>query len=228
VQRICRERNRPGGSHDRLRGYIGWLRTDPAFLEATVTLERQWRSLPEEQRPPIAHATGIPVPAPPPDTAPVPDAVARFLRDFRAACDRWSLIGFATWDLPRPQGPHLPCSLPTGSPLLPRGGLHLSLPTYYPLTHGDDLLRQVRREQKLQAQQAGLDPGVAGLRHHKTYSKMLDVLHTEGIVTTRYPADARRLDRIAPLIEAIAEHLGLSVDSIKRLRKRISARRRGT
>jgi hypothetical protein len=224
VRKAIEARNRPNGQRARLRGYLGWLLTDPAFLGAARALERMWNDLPEDRRPPMPLSRALRVPLGP-DAGGLPDDLPRFLDDFRAACDRWSLTGFASWDFPTLQGPHLPCVLPPGSHAMPRHGLHLFLPLYYPLTHDDDLLRQIRKQQVLLAQDAGLPAGVAGLRQYRRYGAMLEVLHLERTVTRRYLTPGRSQGRVAPLIEAIAKHLELSIDAVKRLRKQISARR---
>ena len=119
--------------HVRLKGYAGWLATEPAFCGAVRALEARWRQLPVPERPDFPLCRSQPVPTPPDTTDPPSSsgALAAFAQDYDAFCDHWGLIGMTTWDVPDPQGPLLPSPLPPGSAALPRHGLHLIVPLHY-------------------------------------------------------------------------------------------------
>ena len=131
------------------------------------------------------------VPRDPDGASPAPEPVPALASDFTAFCDRWGLIGIATWDLPLPQGPLLPSPLPAGAPALPVHGVHLILPVHYPLKGDDDLLELILGQQRALAEELGLDSAVAGLPHHRIYASILEVVHLERTITHRY-AGARR------------------------------------
>jgi hypothetical protein len=117
--------------------------------------------------------------------------------------------------------------LPANSPAIPRHGLHLVLPIHYPLTGNDDLLRRIRQEQIALARQNNLDVSLAGLPHHDVWAQMLEVEHLEQAIRSRYGQGRQRGGFVTAMESAIAAALNLQVDHIKRLRKGISACKRG-
>ncbi len=92
----------------------------------------------------------------------------------------------ATWDLPEPQGPLIPALMKPDSPAMPHHGLHIVLPTHYPLTSNDLLLAEIRRQQQQIAAETNLDAGIAGLPHFDAYGRLFEVYHLETIIRTRY------------------------------------------
>ena len=220
----------PGRSMNlRAKGYVGWLRTEPPFLESVGVLEAGWRALPERDRPdfPLRRPTP-PLTSPPGAPArPASESAARFATELETFLDRWGLIGLASWDLPEPQGPLIPSSLPPGAPALPRHGLHIVLPLHYPLTGDDKLLDQIRSLQRQMAGDLGLDRTSAGLPHHKAYAQILEIVHWESVISGRFPSARRAKDFVRLMVEAIGEAIGLEVDQVSKWRKHISASRRG-
>ena len=132
-----------------------------------------------------------------------------------------------TWDLPEPQGPMLPARIPAESQAMPKHGLHLVLPVHYPLTGTDDLLRQIRQQQVYLAKEIGVDPSMAGLPHFEVYGQMLEVRLLEMTIRSRYDRPGQRQGLVTVMEHVIAETLYISVDQLQRLRKGISACRRG-
>jgi hypothetical protein len=210
----------------RLKGYAGWLLTEPAFLREAGELTDRWVCLPSGQRPPLPIARPFSAPTSPEDNL-APPALADFLAAARTFLDRWGLTHMATWDLPAPQGPLLPNPLPAGAPALPSHGVHLVLPLHYPLQGDDGLLRQVLEFQRQSAREQGLDDSLAGLPHYKAYAAMLDVLHLERCIRARR-RPGRPVPGLVTLMEgAIAEALGGSLARVQKLRKAVAACRRG-
>lgn len=213
----------------RLKGYAGWLATEPPFLDDAAALETRWAALPDRERPSFPLRRAVPfVPRPGEATPPrAPGAVASFAADYDAFCDRWGLTGMATWDLPDPQGPLFPSLLPPGAPALPRHGLHVVLPLHYPLAHDDDLLRQIVQLQRGLAAELGVDRTAAGLPHHEAYATILEVVHWERVVTGRYGGGRRRPGFVGLVVEAVAVAAGREVNLVQKWRKAVSACRRG-
>jgi hypothetical protein len=210
----------------RLKGYAGWLLTEPAFLDETRRLSDRWRGLPEPQRPlfPLGRTVQFPTTLSQTELTPEADA---FAADVPAFLDRWGLTRLATWELPEPQGPLLPNLLSPEAPALPRHGVHLVLPLHHPLQGDDGLLRRVLDLQRRYAREQGLDDSLAGLPHYKAYAGMFDVLHLERTIRSRLRADHPRRGIVGRMEEAIAAVLGGSLDQVRKFRKAIAACRRG-
>ncbi len=210
----------------RLKGYVGWLVTEPVFLRDRDALASRWQTLPTDERPyPIARSVRLPVP--PPETQPARQTVAEFQQDFDAFLDLWGLMTMLTWDLPEPQGPLLPASGTADSPAMPKHGLHLVLPLHYPFAGTDDLLRQIRQQQVYLARDLGVDTSMAGLPHYEAYGQMLEVHLLELAIRSRYGKPGRRRGIVTVMEVAMAETLKRSVDQVQKLRKAISACRAG-
>jgi hypothetical protein len=218
---------RSEGASVRLKGYAGWLLTEPRFLEECRRLDQLWCALPDADRPRFPLWRGQFRPDLPEGHRPTAsEAGSAFAREFLVSCERWGLAGMASWDLPHPQGALFTNPLPQGAPAQPRQGLHLFLPIHYPLTGDDDLLGKILREQQVLARQVGLPHSAAGLPHHMAYAKILEVDHWERVLKARFAPKPPR-GFIARLEEAIAKALRISVVQVEKYRKAISACRRG-
>ena len=213
--------------NERLAAYAGWLSIEPPFLEAVQGLQARWKKLPDHLRPEFPLRRVPVVTVAPEGSSPAPDEVRSFASDLTSLFGRWGLIGMATWDLPLPQGPLLPSLLPEGSAALPAEGIHLILPVHYPLTGDDGLLTVILEQQQSLAERLGLDASVAGLPHYKIYARLLKVLHHERTITGRYARAVRPRGSVKVMVGALADGLNLSDDQVERLRKAISACRRG-
>jgi len=210
----------------RLKGYVGWLVTEPAFLLGQDKLASRWQALPAEERPyPITRSVRLPVP--PPEAQPARQAAAEFQHDLDEFLDLWGLMRMLTWDLPEPQGPLLPAPVAADSPAMPKHGLHIVLPLHYPLTGTDDLLRQIRQQQVYLAQDLGVDTSMAGLPHYEAYGQMLEVHLLELAIRSRYGKPGRRRGLVTVMEATIGETLKRSVNQVQKLRKAISACRAG-
>jgi hypothetical protein len=210
----------------RLKGYAGWLLTEPAFVQETKELANRWEALPADGRPgfPLRRPLTLPGAGATPALSP---AGAAFEQEVRRFLDRWGLTQLASWDLPEPQGPLLPNPLPPGSPAVPAHGIHLFLPLHYPMQGDDELLRQIFHLQRGGARDLGLTESLAGLPHHKGYASLFDVLHLEQAIKARLDSAQKRGGRITRVEEAIAAGLDISVAQVQKCRKAISACLRG-
>ena len=229
LRELRQSAGRAADAADRLKGYAGWLLTEPTFLEDCRDLQGRWAALrpglrprfplergsfhhefPEGRRPGTTDADG-----------------AAFGAAFFRFCERWGLLRMAAWDLPHPQGALLPDPLPIGSPAAPPQGLRLYLPLHYHLSGDEQLLAQILREQRDLAARAGLPASAAGLPHFRTYARLLEVLHWERAISSRL--DEGRIPRgwVAEIKDAIARTIHVSVERVAKCRRTISACRRG-
>jgi hypothetical protein len=219
---------RAAASSVRLKGYAGWLLTEPAFLQACQVLADQWNALSSQLRPRFPLRRGsFHANLPEEYRATSSDAVAVFETAFFDFCERWGLAGMTSWDLPDPQGTLFPNLLPPDAPALPRRGIHLFIPLHYPLTGDDDLLRQILQQQRCLAADTGIDRTAAGLPHYEAYATLFEVLHWERAINGRFGQARRPPGFVAHIREAIAESVHISVDQVEKWRKAISACRRG-
>jgi len=209
----------------RLKGYVGWLLTEPAFLEQMRQLSQRWQEFASERRPlfPLGRIGRYPTPA---SSGDLSSEVRGFHHDFQVFLDRWGLMQLSSWDLPDPQGPHLPNLLPPGSPALPVHGIHLVLPLHYSLQGDDNLIQQIYAFQRQAVRDLGLDESLAGLPHFQAYAAMFDVLHLERVIRSRLDG-SRPPGFVTAMEQAVATTLDCSLASVQKSRKGISACQRG-
>ncbi len=216
------------GFSSRLAGYAGCLRTEPAYLEEVQNLARLWNQLPPKERPAFPLCRVPTSPQVPKGAVRADVPTAQFVQELVAFLDRWSLMNLTTWDLPSPQGPLLPNVLPPNSPAMPTQGIHIFMPTYFPLQGDDDLHRHVLKQQQQKAKDQGLDASMAGLSHATAYERMHQVIHLEQTIVRRNARTNRPPPGFMTRVEeAIAAVLNCEVDNVKKLRKGISLCRRG-
>ena len=167
----------------RLRGYAGWLVLDPEFRQQRDELAAGWADFAQREHLPLRASVAVPSASPARIAQP---AVSEFQAKLDKFLLHWGLAGMATWDLPEPQGPLIPALMKPDSPAMPHHGLHIVLPTHYPLTSNDLLLAEIRRQQQQIAAGRSLDAGVPGLAHFDAYGRLFEVYHLETIIRTRY------------------------------------------
>ncbi len=211
----------------RCKGVLGWLLTEPAFINQTAELFRCWQSLPQQQRPSFPLTRPVVVLAPPARSRQATPASVDFANALKSFLDRWGLIQLLTWDLPEPQGPLLPSLLSPGSQAIPAHGIHLILPVHYALQANDTLLRDILTQQQQTANSLGIDASIAGLPHNKGYATLFDVLHGERSIRSRLDTSQLGRGQVTRLEKAIGAALKLSVAAVQKYRKAVVACQRG-
>ena len=211
----------------RLKGYAGWLVTDRDFLAARDQLAESWEQLPPRKRPqfPLQRATGTP--ALHAGERDIAASVAQFRQDLGGFLDHWGLSCMVTWDLPEPQPPLLPASIPNDAAAISRHGLHIVLPVHFPVSGSDELLFEIRRQQMRLARERGLDASIAALTRHQALGRMLEADHIERTIRSRYADRRRNAGLVQVMKHAIADALHIRVNHVERLRKAISACKQG-
>jgi hypothetical protein len=226
------------GAWERLQGYAGWLVTDPGFIRERDRLRTQWENLPDtmQPRPPFKltsslEATAIEAVEEYSATfsstfahrLPLTKMKVAFLKAVSEFLRRWNLCQLTTWDLPLPFGPLLADDLGKHTQAIPEHSVQLILPIHYPLTTSDSLVAVIRERQQQVAREHGLSPQIAALPHYTFLGRMLQVQHIEQTIRSRYSGTGA-----VTLVErAVAAFLGVSVAQTAKLRKAVSACRRG-
>ena len=215
VRREIRSLERQAGvASVRLKGYAGWLLTEPAFLEECRVLSEQWGALPNHDCPRFPLRCGDFHPELPEELRTTPRAPAR-----RSGQPSSSSANAGAWRPWRPgnfQSPRAPCSRPptAQTPTHPRQGLHLYLPIHYPLTGDDELLARILQEQPPWPTRSGslarrLDCPITGRTPPSSKS-------STGSGPSRVDSPKSRPRGYVGLIkEAIAETLEISLDQVK-------------
>lgn len=219
---------RAATARDRLLGVAGWLMTEPAFRSELADVRADYDALPEGYRPVFPLGRVLQLNSRMLSRTAHPDLtpVEPFRERLTQFLDRWGVCWLATWDLPTPQGSWMPHASAPDSVVRPTHGVQVIVPVHYPLQGDDDLLRLIREQQRQQAGDLGLPAGLAGIRHHEQYAQMFRLLHLEHAVFSRFP-DARPSGLVSAFEAAAAEHLGLSAESVRRMRRWIAACRAG-
>jgi hypothetical protein len=207
----------------RAKGYAGWLVTEPAFLTQRDALHTQWEALARAERPPFPFVRSF-LSEP---LSWIDPRTTQFYRALRELLDRWSLIQLTTWDLPFPFVPFLTDYLWRDTQLIPPRSVQLVLPLYYPLAESNELLGKIKERQWCAARQTGLNPSLAALSHYAVLGNMLCIQHLEHTIRSRYVPAGRRTGAVGRLETAIAAALEIGTDQTMKLRKAISACRKG-
>ena len=207
---------------DRLKGYLGWLVTEPAFLAELKSLRTAWRQFPAGQAPRLPFRRAPLALQPIPETQPAAEPMSAFLTSVDAILKRWSLVGLITWELPEPVGPQYPNPLPLHTSAVDHAVVHIVLPAHYPLQGNDALLAEIREHQRTLAEDQGIPDPVSSMSHYLAYGQMFEVAFWEGVLRHRFRA-LRLKGFVTAMEAAIATQLGISVAQTQKHRKAITA-----
>ncbi len=210
--------NRADSANTRRIGAMGWLMTEPSFHRELDDLREEWATLPDFLKCRPLTRTLISTSA---------DATSNgFEKRLVSLLDRWGLIELTTWDLPLPQGPLVPNSVPSTSQAQPVHGVHIFVPIHYPIQGDEDLIKRVREIQRAHTSDLGIDSGFAGIDHHAAYAQMFRMSHLERAIASRF-RDHRPRGFVGHVERAAVNVLRVKSDRVKRLRTGIAACLRG-
>lgn len=217
---------KPAPAADRMKGYLGWLLTEPDFFKDVESVRAKFDALPTDLRP------AFPLQRPGPALRPLRGVSVRSERsgwpvqEFGKALvrllDKWSLIQLAAWDLPAPQGPLVPNLLPPTSPAFPRHAIQLSIPFWHPIKGVDDLSSEVVRIQLQAARDLGIEEEVASLPRCEIYGQIAELVHLERAMRARFAAERPPRGLVTRLIRAAADCLGVEPRRVQKLRSAIT------
>ena len=216
------------GSWERLKGYVGWLMTDPDFLRHRDAVRSLWAAI-SGGTPPCAPfgRTAAPEVFELFDKSAYTKTKVAFFEAVNRLLEQWNLSQLTTWDLPLPFGPFLSDDVWTHTQAIAKHSVHLVLPVHYPLTTSDELLAEIRKKQRRVAEEHGLSPHIAALPHYDFLGRMLEVQHIEQTIRSRYVRAGYKAGAVTLIEGAVADAIGVSVAQTVKLRKAISACRRG-
>lgn len=214
-----------------LRGYVGWLRTNPDFLDGRDQLFEKWPDQLAEHGIPQAGPTffgGIPYEK---LFYPVQrSTMLDFLNDFDSFYTRWRLRHLKTRDLPEPLAPQIPLNTPLALlSHMREGGVSLYQPDTMPVPPRDRL-RNVLEDTRLARANDHLSEWIRIIRRSRRndqaialFGQVLSVHHYWTTLEDRHP----RLfgGNIGRLQEAFSRFLCVSTDAVDKYRQRIRRRR---
>lgn len=192
-----------------LLAYVGWLVTNPIYLE-----ERdQLRELSNSCRLPVVFPVRAPVNLPasyPGEGRPLPDQDRLFGQRVEAFLTRWCLMELVTWDLPFPQGPLLGL-VGTGRVLetvLGKGAV-LFVPWHFRVHAKAEVLEELYKAQRQTGRESPtrfMEQDRWPVEHIETYAKLFLVRHFRSAVASRYSLTSHR-DRVGQINRALAQWL---------------------
>lgn len=198
------------------RGYLGWLTTNPQFLdEHERFFDAHWSDFDE---------VGLPTP-PIPDEATIPPEWARsrsdepFAMALRDFCDRWRLQSMVAPFLPQPLAPQFSSLLPAHAAQHSPSGARISVPDTFPIYSGDEVQRMVEDA----VRGSGLPEHLAewheiaqaenvGKSRIGRFGRLFEIQHYTRILYQRHAEALNR--KQGKLKEALASFLQVSPDSI--------------
>lgn len=212
-----------------LLGYVGFLNANEQFCAERKRLRELWDVLPPDSLLPQTSASLLAPPVPivgPPSYEQHSKQLNEFYEALRACVQKWNLTGFATWDLPLPQGrlTRLPAGLI--SQLRGPDATVGFVPGYYDVPSKVDLREELRDRQRHEGEAAGLKSELPltdiSARRKKdstyemsAYESKFRRWFVETIVESRYEnihGAKARLDK------AFAHELRISEERVKKLR----------
>lgn len=211
-----------------LLGYAGFLTFNKQFIEERKALQKLWQELPSDSVLPQTSASLL---APPvhfqflPGYERLSDRQQLFYQMLREFIAKWELYGFATWDLPLPQGPLQ--ELPAGLITTLRGPEPtLSyVPNYFDVPSKVNLRDELRDSQRRAGEMAGLEHElpVTGTSARSgaasSYETKFRMWFAELTFRRRYGKIHGAATRLG---KAFADELGISEVRIKKLRTEYS------
>jgi len=215
---------------DTLRGYCGWLVTNPDYLKERDTLFDTWRSRLATDGIPQSGPTFF-------GKMPLSDFIravsdeeeVRFLKDFERFYARWRLQHLITRELPEPLGPQIPVLTPLALLTHMRtGGVTLYQPDTMPIP-SRDRLREVLEGVRVSHENEHLKEWIAMVAANRyndhsirCYGQIF-VLHFYWTVfEERHPKVMT--GNIGRIQEAFADYLAVSAEAVKKYRDRIRER----
>ena len=213
-----------------LLGYVGFLSLDEQFIAEREQLKNLWRELPADSLLPQTSASLLAAPLPAqlvPGSGRLSDKHQSFYSGLRELINKWHLTGFATWDLPLPQGPL--ASVPVGAISRLRGSDATInyVPAYFDIPSKVNQREESRESQRLEGQAAGVNSefpltdisarhGKSGNLEPSSYATIFRIWFAEVTLHRRYG----KIHGVkARLDEAFADEMRISEERVKKLRQ---------
>jgi hypothetical protein len=211
----------------RLQSVAGRRICNPEFLAERDQLRNAWNSLADGERPMLPLSRTRQLPAIPGgleviDVKGESKALADFLIGFGEFCERWSLLGMATWDLPELGGLNWPELASTPQSSHARAVTFRS-PVDFPVLDSDGL-GAIARDQHVAAAKK---VGVEDLKRWETYARLFEIDHWERVLRTRYAEGARPRDYVTFLEASIGKIIHRDVERVHKLRKQLRGLKSG-
>ena len=211
-----------------LLGYVGFLNCDDQFISERDRLKSQFESLPSDTPLPQSSAGLLSAPVASqlmPEYERMSDAHQLFYSSLRELIQRWYLTGFATWDLPLPQGPldNAPVNL-ISRIRGPQTRVNY-VPAFLSVPSNANLREELTDRQRHEAQAAGVNSEFPrtdiSARHGESGAINLSSHETRFRIWLVHVTVFRRYGKIhgvkSRLNAALATELGISDQRVKKL-----------
>jgi hypothetical protein len=215
---------------DALRGYLGWLSTNPQYLQERDRLFSSWAAKLKEE--------GIPRSGPMMTRTPRGNKLIRrvrsarrlaFLKDFEQFYARWRLRHLVTPELPQPLGAQIPLLNPLELfTQLRRGAVSFYQPDTVPIPDRDRL-RSVLEDLRTQRRDDHLREWTSKIRRDRRnndaieqFANVFRLQHCWAQLERRHPGLLR--GRIGKVHEAFAAFLKVGVSAVEKYRGKIRRR----
>ncbi|MFQ5472540.1 MAG: hypothetical protein ACE5FA_06620 [Dehalococcoidia bacterium] len=216
-----------------LRGYAGWLVTNPQYVEERDQLFTTWKAMLQKRGIPrhgqttsgnLKHSQRV--------QRVKSKRVVQFLDAFKEFYARWRLQHLVTFELPEPLAPQIPVLTPLALLThMKTGGVTLYLPDTMPIPSRDHLigiLEDVRR----QHHNNHLANWLKVTRRNRTsdhsmraYGRLFILQHYWSILEDRHATTLKR--NVGRAEEAFSKYFNISQDVVKKDRQRIRDRLQG-
>ena len=216
-----------------LRGYVGWLVTNPQYLEERDALFDTWTDMIAAEGIPLSGSTMFGEVAHSELIQPVSDnRVVKFLKAFEQFYARWRLQHLVTKELPEPLSPQSPVVTPLALLThMKTGGVTLYQPDTMPVP-GRDRLRKALDTVRLHQDNDHLAAWIKVSRLSRPSDSAMTAFrrifiqhHYWTALEQRHPQIFR--GNVGRIQNAFAEYLYVSPDSVDKYRQRIRSRLAG-
>lgn len=199
---------------EKVKGVAGHMICFKPYRDHLQILRAHWFRLPESHRPDLPFyfptTKQLEQPCDQLNWVKVPEDFRLKVAEF---CKQWELNGINSWEIPNPEGPLFNVSTDFATLYRSPRSVHMAAPSSYPITKNDNIERRMKDSQRHGDDRQDKLPVTT---HWEAYGSILEIEHVERVVRARY---AGKRGLVKHLLQAMAHHLGVSLDRVRKLRQ---------